>query len=157
MILCRCSNVKLFIEAGLTGPNSQINICENSSFTTLHGRTPMYNLIHYIHVAFVTKMSTRIKRQCFVLYVKNGSIENAMALQKYKGNMKHLLMKMTLFLGNVFFVILKIRHPNFHLATSLKLNFMICMVWIFLHNYSCCLHMNYDQSYLIFQLLIILI
>ena len=47
MILCRCSNVKLFIEAGLTGPNSQINIYENSSFTTLqegHSKLDGYNL-----------------------------------------------------------------------------------------------------------------
>ena len=100
-------------------------------------------------------MSTRIKKQSFVLYDKNGFIENAMALQL--GNMKHLLMKMIVFLGNVFFVILKIWHPDFHLGTSLTSNFMICMVWIFLHNYNCCLHMNYDQSFLIFQLLIILI
>ena len=35
VILCRCSNVKPFIEAGHTGPNSQLNMCENSSFTTL--------------------------------------------------------------------------------------------------------------------------
>ena len=63
-------------------------------------------------------MSKRIKKQSFVLYVKNESIENAMALQS--GNTMHLLMKMTLFLGNVFFVILTIWHPNFHLVISLK-------------------------------------
>ena len=37
--------------------------------------------------------------------------KNAMTLQL--GKMKHLLMKMTLFLGNIFFVIWKIWHPNF--------------------------------------------
>ena len=34
VILCRCSNVKPLIDTGHTGPNSQLNICENSSFTT---------------------------------------------------------------------------------------------------------------------------
>ena len=34
VILCRCSKVKPLIDAGHTGPNSQLNICENSSFTT---------------------------------------------------------------------------------------------------------------------------
>ena len=48
----------------------------------------MHNLIQNNHVVFATKMSTRIKKQSFVLYIKNGSIENAMALQL--GNMKHL-------------------------------------------------------------------
>ena len=37
--------------------------------------------------------------------------KNAMTLQL--GKMKHLLMKMALFLGNIFFVIWKIWHPNF--------------------------------------------
>ena len=35
VILCRCSNVKPLMEAGHTGPNSELKICENSSFTTL--------------------------------------------------------------------------------------------------------------------------
>ena len=46
VILCGCSNVKPLIDAEHTGPNSQLNICENSSFTTLqkgHCRFDVYS------------------------------------------------------------------------------------------------------------------
>ena len=113
-------------------------------------RIPMYNLIQNTHVSFVTKMSTRIKKQSCSLCQKWVHRKcSGISVREYEALVDE---DDSISWQCILSVILKIWHPIFHLVTSLKLNFMICMVWIFLHNYNCCLNMNYDQSYLIFQL-----
>ena len=63
VILCGCSNVKPHIDAGHTGPNSQLNICENSSFTTLqklHRRFDGYSPLKLIFMSNISNLALKI-------------------------------------------------------------------------------------------------